>query len=47
MRQKNNDVKSEFKQHARKLQNENQDLRFLNSQYLTKVNYFSKTAGFD
>ena len=39
MRQKNEDTKSEFKQHGRRLQNENQDLRFLNTQYLTKVKF--------
>ena len=39
MRQKTEETKVEFKQHARKLQNENQDLRFLNTQYLTKVSF--------
>ena len=37
MREKMVETSGQFQQKGRKLQNENADLRFLNSQYLTKV----------
>ena len=44
LRQKINENKNEFKQQARRLQNENADLRFLNTQYLTKIKQSEKES---
>jgi len=44
MREKVVETSGQFQQKARKLQNENSDLRFLNSQYLTKIKHLEKES---
>ena len=44
MREKMVETSGTFQQKARKLQNENSDLRFLNSQYLTKIKHVEKES---